>query len=243
MAVRQRQAPDNHGMAHLLLVEDDELLRDGLCAQLTQAGHRVTTAEDGQIALDRLAADAFEGVVLDLGLPRVDGLTVLRRLRQQTPALPVLILTARDGIEDRVEGLNAGADDYLTKPFNRDELLARLQAMLRRASLPAFGPAPVTAPAHPGALRLDPELPRAWVGEEAIELTQREWVLLDLLVRQTGRVVSREDVLDAWQAAPAEAGGSTSNALEVYVHRLRRKLAGSTLNIRNIRGLGYMLEV
>lgn len=230
-------------MAHLLLVEDDELLRDGLCAQLTQAGHRVTTAEDGQVALEQLAANAFEGVVLDLGLPRVDGLTVLRRLRQQTPVLPVLILTARDGIEDRVEGLNAGADDYLTKPFNRDELLARLQAMLRRASLPAFGPPPVTTPAHHSALRLDPELPRAWLGDEVIELTQREWVLLDLLVRQSGRVVSREDVLDAWQAAPAEAGGSTSNALEVYVHRLRRKLAGSTLNIRNIRGLGYMLEV
>ncbi len=230
-------------MAHLLLVEDDELLRDGLCAQLTQAGHRVTTAEDGQVALDQLAVNAFEGVVLDLGLPRVDGLTVLRRLRQQTPVLPVLILTARDGIEDRVEGLNAGADDYLTKPFNRDELLARLQAMLRRASLPAFGPAPATTPASSSALRLDPELPRAWLGDEVVELTQREWVLLDLLVRQSGRVVSREDVLDAWQAAPAEAGGSTSNALEVYVHRLRRKLAGSTLNIRNIRGLGYMLEV
>jgi DNA-binding response OmpR family regulator len=230
-------------MAHLLLVEDDELLRDGLSAQLTQAGHRITTAEDGQVALDRLASQAFDGVVLDLGLPRVDGLSVLRQLRQSTPALPVLILTARDGVEDRVEGLNAGADDYLTKPFNRDELLARLQAMLRRASLPAFGPAPAATPTSSSSLRLDPELPRAWLGEEAIELTQREWVLLGLLVRHSGRVVSREDVLEAWQAEPAEAGGGTSNALEVYVHRLRRKLAGSTLNIRNIRGLGYMLEV
>lgn len=230
-------------MAHLLLVEDDELLRDGLNAQLTQAGHRITTAEDGQAALDHLALQAFDGVVLDLGLPKVDGLSVLRRLRKNTPALPVLILTARDGVEDRVEGLNAGADDYLTKPFNRDELLARLQSMLRRASLPAFGPAPMTAPAHSAALRLDPDLPRAWLGDEAIELTQREWVLLGLLVRHSGRVVSREDVLEAWQAEPAEAGGGTSNALEVYVHRLRRKLAGSTLNIRNIRGLGYMLEV
>ncbi len=229
-------------MAHLLIVEDDELLRDGLSAQLTQAGHRITTAEDGQVALDRLGAEAFDGVVLDLGLPKVDGLSVLRQLRQRTPALPVLILTARDGVEDRVEGLNAGADDYLTKPFNRDELLARLQSMLRRASLPAFGAAPAPT-ATPGSLRLDPALPRAWLGEEAIELTQREWVLLGLLVRHSGRVVSREDVLEAWQAEPAEAGGGSSNALEVYVHRLRRKLAGSTLNIRNIRGLGYMLEV
>lgn len=230
-------------MAHLLLVEDDELLRDGLGAQLTQAGHRVTTAEDGQIALDRLATEPFDGVVLDLGLPKIDGLSVLRQLRQTMPALPVLILTARDGIEDRVEGLNAGADDYLTKPFNRDELLARLQAMLRRARLPAFGPAPALTAATANALRLDPSLPRAWLGDEAIDLTQREWALLDLLVRHSGRVVSREDVLAAWQAEPGESGGVASNALEVYVHRLRRKLAGSTLNIRNIRGLGYMLEV
>jgi DNA-binding response OmpR family regulator len=168
---------------------------------------------------------------------------VLRRLRQRLPALPVLILTARDGIEDRVEGLNAGADDYLTKPFNRDELLARLQSMLRRASLPAFGAAsPTPSPAAHGALRVDPVLPRAWLGDEVIELTQREWSLLDLLVRHTGQVVSREDVLSVWQSEPGEAGGAASNALEVYVHRLRRKLAGSTLNIRNIRGLGYLLE-
>lgn len=230
-------------MAHLLIVEDDELLRDGLSAQLMQAGHRITTAEDGASALALLTAEAFEGVVLDLGLPNVDGLTVLRRLREQMPALPVLILTARDGVEDRVQGLNAGADDYLTKPFNRDELLARLQALLRRASLPAFGPAPAAATdSHSNSLRLDPIVPRAWLGDEVIDLTQREWALLDLLVRHSGQVVSREAVLAAWQAEPSEAGAATSNALEVYVHRLRRKLAGSTLNIRNIRGLGYMLE-
>ena len=227
-------------MAHLLIVEDDELLRDGLSAQLMQAGHRIDTAADGEQALERLQNDAFEGVVLDLGLPKLDGLTVLRRLRLRLPALPVLILTARDGIEDRVEGLNAGADDYLTKPFNRDELLARLQSMLRRASLPAFGPA--ASPPATGSLRVDPVLPRAWLGNEAIELTQREWSLLDLLVRHSGQVVSREDVLAVWQSEPGEAGGVASNALEVYVHRLRRKLAGSTLNIRNIRGLGYLLE-
>lgn len=232
-------------MAHLLIVEDDELLRDGLSAQLTQAGHRTTTAEDGAAALQHLKAGAFDGVVLDLGLPKVDGLSVLRQLRQTMPALPVLILTARDGVEDRVEGLNAGADDYLTKPFNRDELLARLQSMLRRASLPAFGSGAAAAsePAGPNTLRLDPTLPRAWLGDEVIDLTQREWALLDLLVRHSGRVVSREDVLEAWKGEPGEAGGVASNALEVYVHRLRRKLAGSTLNIRNIRGLGYMLEV
>jgi len=234
-------------MANLLIVEDDELLRDGLSDLMTQAGHQTTTAEDGEAALAHIIASVFDGVVLDLGLPKVDGMTVLRLLRERQPAMPVLILTARDGVEDRVEGLNAGADDYLTKPFNTDELLARLQSMLRRASLPAFAPAPTAqsqAIQGPQGLRLDPVLPRAWLSGDAIDLTQREWALLRLLVQQQGQVVSREDVLAAWQAQPAEAGGSglASNALEVYVHRLRRKLAGSALNIRNIRGLGYMLE-
>jgi two-component system response regulator QseB len=229
-------------MAHLLIVEDDELLLDALSAQLAQAGHVIETASDGEAALDQLRRRAFDGMVLDLGLPKIDGLAVLQQLRRTLPALPVLILTARDGIEDRVAGLNAGADDYLTKPFNRDELLARLQAMLRRASLPAFGGSNPASQTASGSLRIDPALPRAWLGEEPIELTQREWELLALLVRCSGQVVSREDVLTAWQSEAGESGSLASNALEVYVHRLRRKLAGSTLNIRNIRGLGYMLE-
>lgn len=234
-------------MANLLIVEDDELLRDGLRDLLTQAGHQATTAEDGEVAIAQLLATLFDGVVLDLGLPKVDGMTVLRLLRKRYPAMPVLILTARDGIDDRVEGLNAGADDYLTKPFNTEELLARLQSMLRRASLPAFasGHMPATpTSADALGLRLDPALPRAWLNGEAIDLTQREWTLLNLLVQHQGQVVSREDVLTTWQTQPTETAGSVqaSNALEVYVHRLRRKLSGSALNIRNIRGLGYMLE-
>ena len=230
-------------MAQLLIAEDDELLRDALQTQLTQAGHAVAVAEDGQVALDMMTRSAYDALVLDLGLPKVDGLEVLRRLRERLPALPVLVLTARDGVEDRVAGLNAGADDYLTKPFSREELLARLQAILRRSRLPAYGPSPAEPiPPSDETLRVDPELPRAWLGNEMIDLTQREWELLDLLVRHTGRVVSRDDVLAAWQADAGDAGGVASNALEVYVHRLRRKLSGSRLNIRNIRGLGYMLE-
>ncbi|MFP5325640.1 MAG: response regulator transcription factor [Gammaproteobacteria bacterium] len=230
-------------MAQLLIAEDDELLRDALQTQLTQAGHAVAVAEDGQVALDMMTRSAYDALVLDLGLPKVDGLEVLRRLRERLPALPVLVLTARDGVEDRVAGLNAGADDYLTKPFSREELLARLQAILRRSRLPAYGPSPAEPiPPSDETLRVDPELPRAWLGNEVIDLTQREWELLDLLVRHTGRVVSRDDVLAAWQADAGDAGGVASNALEVYVHRLRRKLSGSRLNIRNIRGLGYMLE-
>ncbi len=230
-------------MAQLLIAEDDELLRDALQTQLTQAGHAVDVAEDGQVALDMMTRSAYDALVLDLGLPKIDGLEVLRRLRERLPALPVLVLTARDGVEDRVAGLNAGADDYLTKPFSREELLARLQAILRRSRLPAYGPSPAEpVPPSDETLRVDPELPRAWLGNEVIDLTQREWELLDLLVRHTGRVVSRDDVLAAWQADAGDAGGVASNALEVYVHRLRRKLSGSRLNIRNIRGLGYMLE-
>ena len=230
-------------MAQLLIAEDDELLRDALQTQLTQAGHAVAVAEDGQVALDMMTRSAYDALVLDLGLPKVNGLEVLRRLRERLPALPVLVLTARDGVEDRVAGLNAGADDYLTKPFSREELLARLQAILRRSRLPAYGPSPAEpVPPSDETLRVDPELPRAWLGNEVIDLTQREWELLDLLVRHTGRVVSRDDVLAAWQADAGDAGGVASNALEVYVHRLRRKLSGSRLNIRNIRGLGYMLE-
>ena len=231
----------------LLLVEDDVMVASGIKLGLTDAGYAVDWVGSGERAEEVLRTESFDAAIIDIGLPAMDGLELTRRLRRPdmaSPALPVLILTARDGVEDRVEGLNAGADDYLTKPFNRDELLARLQALLRRASLPAFGANTAPAPAVPAAgnLRLDPQLPRAWLGNEAIDLTQREWVLLDLLVRHSGRVVSRDDVLAAWQSEPAETGGVASNALEVYVHRLRRKLSGSTLNIRNIRGLGYLLE-
>jgi DNA-binding response OmpR family regulator len=230
-------------MAHLLLVEDDELLRDGLCAQLTHAGHQVSAATDGAQAQRWLESHRFDAVVLDLGLPVVDGITVLRWIRQRLAALPVLVLTARDGVDDRVQGLNAGADDYLTKPFSMDELLARLAAMLRRSRLPAFGGSLEVQISVAKRLRLDPALPVAWLDDELMELTHREWSLLSLLVKHMGQVVSREDVLAVWQSAPAEGAGGGSNALEVYVHRLRRKLQGSGLGIRNVRGLGYMLEL
>jgi len=232
-------------MAHLLIVEDDELLRDALGSLLGQAGHQVCMAPDGESALAQLADGAFEGVVLDLGLPRIDGLTVLQQLRERLPTLPVLILTARDGVEDRVAGLNAGADDYLTKPFSGDELKARLHSMLRRSKLPAFGRAPATAVVDSGPsqlLRIDPQLPRAWLSDDPVELTQREWELLALLLARQGQVVSREDVWAAWQSDAGDTASLASNALEVYVHRLRRKLAHPALNIRNVRGLGYMLE-
>lgn len=232
-------------MPHLLIVEDDELLRDALTALLQRSGHQVTGAESGERALLALADHVYDGIVLDLGLPGIGGLEVLRRVRALQAALPVLILTARDGVDSRVEGLKAGADDYLTKPFDTQELLARIQAMLRRASLPAFEASAASAPA--GALRIEDGLPRAWLGSTVVELTRREWVLLRLLKAHAGQVVSREMVLSAWQADESgeagDQGGTHSNAVEVYVHRLRRKLGERAPTIRNIRGLGYMLDL
>ena len=236
-------------MSSLLIIEDDDLLRDGLSAQLSHLGHTVTAASDGESAQRLLEVNRFDGVVLDLGLPRISGMEVLRWIRKRLPALPVLILTARDGVDDRVQGLNAGADDYLTKPFEMAELQARVGALLRRARLPAFGGSLEVASHATRRLRVDATLPQAWLGDEALELTQREWALLSLLVTHAGRVVSREDVLETWATEPgdsaagtAAATGVASNALEVYIHRLRRKLVDSGLNIRNVRGLGYMLE-
>lgn len=229
-------------MSSLLIVEDDELLRDALSAQLAQAGHTVTPAADGAIAQALLETHRFDGVLLDLGLPKVSGMEVLHWIRLRLPALPVLVLTARDGVDDRVQGLNAGADDYLTKPFNMAELQARLGAMLRRARLPAFGGSLELVADSTRRLRVDATLPQAWLDDEAMELTQREWALLSLLVTNAGQVVSREDVQEVWQSVPGDVVGAGSNALEVYIHRLRRKLGDSGLNIRNVRGLGYMLE-
>ena len=228
-----------HSMAKLLVVEDDELLQDALQAQLRYAQHQTEAAGDGASALAWLQRERFDAVVLDLGLPDMDGLDLLDALRADEPALPVLILTARDAIADRVAGLQRGADDYLTKPFEMSELIARIASLLRRSKLPAFSLSP--APVRDEGPRLDDSLPRVWLHGEPVELTQREWELLQLLVAQSGQVVGRDEVLAVWQA---QGGGEAlqSNALEVYVHRLRRKLQDSSWQIRNIRGLGYMLE-
>jgi DNA-binding response OmpR family regulator len=227
-------------MAHLLIVEDDDLLRDGLTDLFRQAGHTVDHCADGLSAQTLLSEHVVDAVLLDLGLPKLDGMALLQWLRQRFESLPVMILTARDGVDDRVEGLMAGADDYLTKPFNNAELSARMQALLRRARLPAFQSGVNEARDTPQALDIDPDLPRMRINGQATDLTQREWELLRLLHQHLNQVVSRDDVAVAWQSESAEP--TASNALEVYIHRLRRKLNGSGLNIRNVRGLGYMLE-
>ena len=236
-------------MATLLIVEDDALLLDALSGQLKQLDYSVCTASSVPQAMALLQMQAVDGIILDLGLPGADGIELLTWARAHIAGLPVLILTARDGVEDRVQGLNAGADDYLTKPFNMQELQARLQAMLRRARQPAFtqasstqGPQLTTL----GPLVLDHAGQAAALNGDPLDLTQREWELLALLAHRVGEVVTRDDVLAAWRASPTEPGQPAaplaSNALEVYVHRLRKKLDASPLNIRNIRGLGYMLN-
>ena len=239
----------------LLLAEDDAMLSDALLTQLGQAGFVVEHAPNGAVAEYLLLRQDFDTAVLDIGLPMVDGLTVLKRVRAAKPALPVLVLTALDGLDDRVAGLNAGADDYLTKPFDFPELEARLRALLRR-SQPGSA-MPRTAP-EMGRLVFDHDARRASVDGVLLELSPREWTLLDLLLAQRDRVVQKEQITQAWHAdkhadkpnskatdgpeAPGADPPAAPGMIEVYIHRLRRKLEGSGLSIRTVRGLGYLLE-
>ncbi|MEY5100243.1 MAG: hypothetical protein RJA36_2962 [Pseudomonadota bacterium] len=217
----------------LLLAEDDPILADALSTQLGDAGYEVEHAPNGPVADYLLHRQAFDIAVLDVGLPMMDGLAVLRHVRQTQPALPVLLLSARDALDDRVAGLQAGADDYVTKPFDLPELLARLQALLRRTQ-----PQPATLQLR--GLELDADRRRATVAGEALELSGREWTLLELLLSQREKVVSKEQIAQAWSGDGSEGG--TGNTIEVYIHRLRRKLEGAGLAIRTVRGLGYLLE-
>ena len=218
----------------LLLAEDDATLADALGAQLRQAGFEVEVAENGAVAEYLLLRQPFDLGVLDLGLPMVDGLTVLKRVRAAKPDLPMLVLTALDGLEHRVAGRNAGADDYLTKPFDFPELEARIRALLRRSR--ASG----TTAQQAGRLVFDREARRATVAGSALELSPREWMLLDLLLAQRDKVVTKDQIAEAWAVDRSESG---PGSIEVYIHRLRRKLEGSALAIRTVRGLGYLLEV
>ncbi len=217
----------------LLLAEDDALLADALGEQLRGAGFAVEHAPNGAVAEYLLQKQAFDVAVLDIGLPMVDGLSVLRRLRETRPSLPVLLLTARDALDDRVAGLQAGADDYVTKPFDFPELEARLRALLRRSQ-------PASAAVQLGRLAFDASARRALVAGEALELSRREWTLLELLLGQRERVVTKAQIVQAWSGDGGEVGAG--NSIEVYIHRLRRKLEGAGLVIRTVRGLGYLLE-
>lgn len=220
-------------MARILLVEDDAPLRRGLIATLHVEGYAVDTAADGVSALQIALDEPYAAVILDVGLPGLSGLEVLRRLRQRGSRTPILILTARDTVQDRVSGLDAGADDYLLKPFEPSELLARLRALLRRAQ---GDPSPVVTV---GSLVIDRSLGTATVNGRAIELRRREWAVLERLVARPGKLVSKERLT-------SEVFGFDEpvapNAVEVYVARLRKKLEPDGPHIRTLRGLGYLLD-
>jgi len=214
----------------ILLVEDDALLGDGLRAGLMLDGYGVDWARDGEAARLAWLAEDYDACVLDLGLPRRDGLSVLRELRARGKRTPVLILTARDTTADKVAGLDAGADDYLLKPFELEELQARLRALLRRASGAA---APLL---RHGALALDPAARRVTLADAPITLSAREYALLHDLITHKGHIRSRQELESGLYAWGEEV---ESNTVEVYIHHLRKKI-GADL-IRTVRGLGYVL--
>jgi two-component system OmpR family response regulator len=234
LSVESGRARSYYDVMQLLLAEDDDILADGLTAQLTLAGFEVQHAPNGPVAEYLLAKQNFDALILDLGLPMVDGLTVLKNLRASKPDLPVLILTALDRIDSRVTLLNAGADDYIAKPFDFNELEARLRAVLRRAQ--AAGKKESSS----GGLRLDLATRRAISDSGSVELNSREAILLDLLLTNIEKVVTKEQIVAAWTQDGQEAG--IGNSTEVHVHRLRRKLENSNVAIKTIRGLGYLLE-
>lgn len=218
----------------LLLVEDDQLLGDAIQAGMTLAGFVVDWVTDGLAADHALTgqlASSYAAVVLDLGLPRRDGLSVLKGLRQRGSHLPVLILTARDTVEDRICGLDSGADDYLLKPFDMGELSARLRALIRRAegqSAPVLDIAGIT---------LDPAAHEVSVNGQSIDLTAKEFALLHALLLNAGRVLSRAQLEQHLYSWNEETG---SNTIEVHIHNLRKKLGPE--RIHNIRGVGYLVR-
>lgn len=218
----------------ILLVEDDPTLGEAVVLATRQAGFAVDWTRDGVQAENALADFTYDAMLLDLGLPRREGLEVLRNLRKRGASLPVMILTARDTVEDRVRGLDAGADDYLLKPFSLDELLARLRALLRRA----HGVADTRI--RMGRLCFDSVKRQASVGESPLALSAREVEVLEILLNHAGRVAAKEAIADRLAGWDEGVG---DNAVEVYIHRLRRKLEGSGVSIRTLRGLGYLLEV
>jgi two-component system OmpR family response regulator/two-component system response regulator QseB len=214
----------------ILLVEDDPLLGDGVQAGLAQAGFGVDWVKDGVAADLALKTGNFAAAVLDLGLPRLSGFELLRRVRMAGDKTPVLILTARDGVEDRIKGLDAGADDYMVKPFDLHELAARLRALIRRSHREAAPRLRV------GEVELDPAAREASFRGRPLEFSAREFALLHELMLNAGRVLSREQLSERLYAWGEEI---ESNAIDVHIHHLRRKLAPHL--IRTVRGVGYLM--
>ncbi|MEX1217726.1 MAG: response regulator transcription factor [Acidimicrobiales bacterium] len=224
--------------AQVVIAEDDRAVRESVTRALELEGYSVTAVTNGVAALEAASAPDVDLLLLDLGMPDMDGLTVCRRLRSAGSRLPVLVLTARTEVSDRVSGLDAGADDYLPKPFSLDELLARIRSLLRRSTFDANdAPAQITV----DDLVIDEAARRAWRGKREMELTKTEFDLLELLARNTGVVLSHSVIYDSiW----GYDFGPESKALAVYVGYLRRKTedAGESRIIQTVRGVGYSLR-
>lgn len=217
----------------ILVVEDDPLLAESLVRALQQQGYGVGHARRGQDADTALRTHHFDLLLLDIGLPDVDGFEVLRRLRARSDATPVLVVTAREAVDERVHGLDLGADDYLTKPFSLSELEARVRALLRRAK-PAL-----TARIVVGGLTVDSAARRAKIDGRPVELTAREWTLLELFLARPGHALSK---LTIAQTIGDSIAAIAPNTVEVYVSRLRAKLEPAGIVIRTVRGFGYLWE-
>jgi len=217
----------------ILLAEDDPSIAEGICSSLRQGGHAVDHVASGSLADTALRDHEYDLLVLDLGLPQLDGTEVLKRLRSRGAGMPVLVVTARDGLPERIRVLDLGADDYLVKPFALSEFEARVRALLRRASSRGVPELQL------GRLRLDLPGHRAWIDDTALELTAREFGLLEALALRPDRVTSRAQLIEALCDWDQEL---TDNGLDIAIHRLRRKLHGSGTGVRTIRGLGYLLE-
>ena len=216
----------------ILIVEDDAALARGVARILESEGYAVDVVARGEEAVSAAARERFALVILDVGLPGMDGFEVLRRLRARSERVPVLLLTARDAVDDRVHGLDLGADDYVAKPFAMSELAARVRALIRRSQAQA-GPRVVHGP-----LLLDTVARRAFLNGKPLELSGREWAVLEVLLARVERVVSKDAIIQA----VANWGDELSlNAIEVYVSRLRAKLEPAGIRIRTVRGFGYML--
>jgi two-component system OmpR family response regulator len=217
----------------ILLAEDDSSIAEAICASLRHGGHAVDHVASGSLADTALRDNNYDLLVLDLGLPALDGSEVLRRLRSRGAGLPVLVVTARDGLPERIRVLDLGADDYLVKPFVLSEFEARVRALLRRAGNRGVPEMQL------GRLRLDLPGHRAWIDSDPLELTAREFGLLEALALRADRVTSRAQLIEALCDWDQEL---TDNGLDIAIHRLRRKLQGSGTGVRTIRGLGYLLE-
>jgi len=217
----------------ILIVEDDEVLSDSLIRAMIAVGYAADHIADGERALVMLLDGCYDLAILDLNLPRMDGLMVLRQLRAAKRSLPVIILTARDSVNDRVNGLDLGADDYLTKPFSLAELEARVRALLRRGQ--GGGGTLLTC----GNLVFDSVGRRVSVNGEPVELSARELAVLETLLFRQGKVVSKDHLIESLCAWGEEV---TPNAIEVYMHRLRKKLEAGCVVIRTVRGLGYLMD-